>query len=79
MIDTNAKVVSIGEYIKFDNGVNFYTLLEAASRKDETAIGYRKQNLAYSPKDSFGVKINPCKSDFIQFDQDDKLIVLAES
>jgi Trk K+ transport system NAD-binding subunit len=69
----------ISDYIDINGETSFYTLVEAAARKGETAIGYRKQSLAYSHADCFGIMINPLKSDLIQFETEDKLIVLAES
>lgn len=69
----------ISDYIDINGRTSFYTLVEAASRKAQTAIGYRKQSLAYSHDDCFGIMINPPKSDLIEFEEEDKLIVLAES
>lgn len=69
----------VTNYVEVDEEVNFYTLLEAASRKDETAIGYRNQRRAYLHDEDYGVVINPLKSEMIQLDEDDKLIVLAEA
>ncbi len=58
--------------------VDFYTLLEAASTRGETAIGYRKNRIAFSPEQAYGIKINPRKSEKIEFGEADHLIVLAE-
>ena len=58
--------------------VDFYTLLEAASRRGETAIGYRKNRIAFSPEQAYGIKINPRKSEKIEYGEADHLIVLAE-
>ncbi len=67
------------EYVKVGAVVNFYTIIEAAARKGETAIGYRILSLAEDAARSFGVKINPNKWDEIVFTDRDKVIVLAEN
>lgn len=67
------------EYAKVGAAVNFYTIIEAAARKGETAIGYRVISLAEDASRSFGVKINPNKWDEIVFTDRDKVIVLAEN
>lgn len=69
----------VTDYVAIEGGLNFYTLLEAACRKGETAIGYRKKELAYNHDAAYGVVINPVKSKPIKLDADDRLIVLAES
>jgi len=67
------------EYVKTGVAVNFYTILEAAARKGETAIGYRLTSLSEDAKRSFGVVINPDKREEVVFTERDKIIVLAES
>jgi voltage-gated potassium channel Kch len=67
----------VGDYLDIAGEVNFYSLLEAASRKGETAIGYRINKLAYSHEAAHGIKINPQKSQRVQFSESDRLIVLA--
>ncbi|GAB4132713.1 MAG: lipoprotein [Bacteroidia bacterium] len=69
----------VSEYIQTGVPVDFYTLTEAASRKGETAIGYRIQSQAHDITKAYGVKVNPKKSVKITFTPDDKLIVLAEN
>ena len=68
----------IERYIKPGKNVNFYTVIEAAKAYGETAIGYRIESLAHTEEESFGVTVNPLKSDMIEFSAGDKLIVLAE-
>lgn len=67
-----------GEYIKLGESVNFYTILEAASLKMETAIGYRLLNKSNSIENNYGICINPDKSEEIVLSEGDKIIVLAE-
>ncbi len=65
----------IDRYVRTGVPVSFYTLVESARRKGETAIGYR---LVSSETAHGGVHINPLKSEKITFHAEDKLIVLAE-
>lgn len=67
------------DYVEPGQPVNFYTVVEAARRRRETAIGYRLVSQARSAADSFGVHINPRKSAEIRFTEADKIIVLAEN
>ncbi len=67
------------EYVSVGTSVNFYTILEAAKRRNETAIGYRLIAEASNAEKGYGVQINPVKSTNITFTADDKVIVLAET
>jgi len=65
------------DYVKTEEPVNFYTLVEAARRRGETAIGYRLSRESSQPP-SYGVHTNPKKTEFVAFAEGDKVIVLAE-
>ena len=65
-------------YVKPGGKMNFYTVLEAASKKNETAIGYRITSKAFDVEEQYGVVVNPVKSDEIIFQPEDKIIVFAE-
>jgi voltage-gated potassium channel Kch len=65
-------------YIKPGSTVNFYTVLEAARRRGETAIGYRIAAYAHNGHFGYGVRVNPRKGDRKSFVAGDKIIVLAE-
>ena len=65
------------DYIKPGCAVDFYTILVAAQRRGETAIGYRKAASAHQAEDFYGIRLNPLKSDLVTFTADDRLIVLA--
>lgn len=69
----------ITDYINLGQPINFYTLIEAARGKGEVAIGYRKSEQANDPTNSFGIVVNPDKSNTVIFGEVDRLIVLAES
>jgi ion channel POLLUX/CASTOR len=66
------------DYILAEYPVNFYTVLEAAAQKGQTAIGYRKAQFAHDVDKNYGIVINPVKTDVIYFSKEDKVIVLAE-
>jgi len=67
------------DYVKTGMAMSFYTVMEAAARRNETAIGYRRLKQADNKEDGFGVKVNPKKSDDVFFDANDQIIVLADA
>ena len=67
------------EYVEPGAPLNFYTVIEAARRRSEVAVGYRVKAEAGNPHESYGVHLNPDKSQQITFTQGDRVIVLAES
>lgn len=66
------------EYVRPGEVVNFYTVLEAARRRGEIAIGYRQVAQSGNASLSYGVHVNPKKSETVCFEEPDKVIVLAE-
>jgi hypothetical protein len=66
------------DYVAPGQPTNFYTVLEAARRKGQTAIGYRLLSEAGAPEQAFGVHLNPDKSTPVTLAADDRVIVLAE-
>jgi voltage-gated potassium channel Kch len=56
---------------------NFATVIEAARRRGETAIGYRRDVDIYAPP-AYGVALNPDKAAPLALDPADRVIVLAE-
>lgn len=69
----------VESYIQLGTPVDFYTLLEAGRRRGETAIGYRLMAQAKDANQSYGVHLNPIKSEKIDLQPGDKLIILAEN
>ena len=67
------------QYITAGATTDFYTILESASRKGETALGYRLAADARDGSKAYGVHINPAKSAKISFVEGDKVIVLADA
>ncbi|HVF57963.1 MAG TPA: hypothetical protein VM934_17565 [Pyrinomonadaceae bacterium] len=65
-------------YVAPGREVNFYTVAESARVRDEIAIGYRLQRHANDAGRAYGVRTNPPKSEMIAFEDEDKIIVLAE-
>ncbi|HEX8516465.1 MAG TPA: potassium transporter TrkA [Bacteroidia bacterium] len=68
----------VTDYVRPGTNTNFYTILESAAMKGETAIGYRIQSLSKEPEKAYGVVVNPVKSSKVNWNPNDKIIVLAE-
>jgi len=66
-------------YVKIGEPVNFYTVVEAARHRGEVALGYRLTAHANDAGRSWGVTVNPDKSDLVTFGEWDRIIVLAEN
>ncbi len=66
------------EYVQPGSTLNFYTIMESAANRGETAIGYRIQSQGKNPQKAYGVVVNPVKSAKITLGENDKVIVLAE-
>ncbi|MCO8277997.1 NAD-binding protein [Actinoplanes sp. TRM 88003] len=66
-------------YIKPGAITDFHTVVEAASRRGETAIGYRITADKRNKERSYGITLNPTKRDQLTLVPGDKVIVLAES
>jgi ion channel POLLUX/CASTOR len=68
----------VSDYVVLGKAVDFYTLVEAARRRGQTAIGYRLAAEAGDAAKSNGVHTNPKKSEKVVFSAEDKIIVIAE-
>ncbi len=68
----------IEDYVETDQPVTFYTVVEAARRRGETALGYRVDAEANNAKTDYGVYTNPRKSEKVIFAANDRIIVVAE-
>ena len=69
----------VGDYLVPGASVDFYTVLEAARRRGETAIGYRVFAERHSSERAYGVVVNPPKPEVRTFAPEDRIIVLAEA
>jgi len=69
---------SAGDYVALDTPITFYSVLEAARRRGEVAIGYRRSETAGQADQAYGVRLNPVKSEVVRFSPRDRVIVLAE-
>ncbi len=67
------------DYVELGREVNFYTVLEAARRRNEIAIGYSVRAWANNPEKGNGVITNPDKSARFTLTAEDRVIVLSES
>ena len=68
----------VGDYVELGKPVNFYSLVEAARRRGQSALGFRLEAEARSAAKSYGVHTNPKKSEMVLFSAEDKIIVVAE-
>ena len=68
----------VTDYVRMDGPVDFYSIVEAARRRGQVAMGYRQLRLANDTRANYGVVLNPNKSLPIEFGEDDQVIVLAE-
>lgn len=65
-------------YVRTGEPVSFATVIEAARRVGETAIGFRVAAHARDAERNFGIRINPAKSATVEFAADDAVVVLAQ-
>ncbi len=68
----------VEDYVETGQPITFYTVVEAACRRGETALGYRVEAEANDAETDYGVYTNPKKSEKIIFDTNDRIIVVAE-
>jgi voltage-gated potassium channel Kch len=68
----------VEHYVTAGGAVTYMTIVEAAARRGETAIGYRVSAEADDPAAGFGVHVNPAKSALFAIDPLDRVVVLAE-
>jgi voltage-gated potassium channel Kch len=64
-----------GDYVRLGREVSFATVVEAASRRGEVAVGV---HVAATADDARGYDLNPPKSRRVSFEPGDRVIVLAE-
>jgi hypothetical protein len=68
-----------GDYVRAGREVDYATVVEAAARRGECAIGFRVAAGAEDPAGQFGVRVNPPKSERVALADGDRVIVLAEN
>ncbi|MCY0993348.1 potassium transporter TrkA [Nannocystis sp. ILAH1] len=66
------------DYVQPGSDIDFYTVVEAAARRGEIALGYRLAARAHDSEKAYGVVLNPRKSERIRLAAGDRVIVLAE-
>ncbi|WP_243058017.1 NAD-binding protein [Nocardioides sp. SR21] len=64
-------------YVEPGAEVSYATIIAGASRRNETALGYKSAALAEGEA-SFGVRVNPPKSETFQVLPGDRVVVLAD-
>ena len=66
------------DYVEPGVAINFYTVLEAAARRNEIALGYRRRVPGADGLATYTVVMNPSKADELVFADGDSVIVFAE-
>jgi hypothetical protein len=66
------------DYVREGRKTNFATVLEAAARQGQTAIGYSLARFSSDPEKAYGIVLNPGKADEETFAAGDRIVVLAE-
>jgi voltage-gated potassium channel Kch len=64
-------------YVEPGAEVSYATIIAGAARRSETAIGYKSEALAEGEA-SFGVRVNPAKSETFRVLPGDRVVVLAD-
>ncbi|HEX8597080.1 MAG TPA: NAD-binding protein [Chloroflexia bacterium] len=67
------------DYVNPGQPLNFYTVVEAARRRGEVAMGYRIMAKSSDASAGYGVTLNPDKAETITFSPADRIVVLAEA
>jgi hypothetical protein len=67
----------ITDYVATGRPVTVATIVEAARRLEEVAIGYRVRAESNDGSRAYGVHVNPRKSATVTFEPEDRVIVLA--
>jgi voltage-gated potassium channel Kch len=68
----------VTDYVSIHRPVTFYTITEAARRRGEVALGYRRPRGGENDgRNMGGVVVNPSKAQSLQYEAGDKIIVLA--
>lgn len=65
------------DYLLPGTPANFATVVEAARRRGQTALGYRRREAFHRPP-AYGVVLNPDRTAPLTLSADDRVIVLAE-
>jgi voltage-gated potassium channel Kch len=65
-------------YVTLGEPVDFYTVIEGASRRGETAFGYRDATPPGAGDGQAAIHVNPLKTDKHVYEEGDLIIVLAE-
>ena len=67
------------DYVTLGKPVNFYTVVEAAARRGEVAVGIRQAAAAGDRTKAYGVIVNPNKARPFSYAEEDRILVLADS
>lgn len=69
----------VGRYVPTGVAVDFDSVVAAAAKHGEVALGYRAMSEARDASRAHGIHVNPRKSETVVFQPEDRIVVLAES
>ena len=70
-------MVPVSNYVKTEVPVSFDTVIAAALRVGQSAIGYRLHSMKSEPGEMHGVRLNPDRKSKVKFCEEDSLVVLS--
>ncbi len=82
LFDANGSEIYLkpmSDYVTTGESVTVSTLIEAAIRRNEVAIGYRIEAMHSDAEHQYGIVINPPKAREVTFSANDMIIVLANA
>ncbi len=68
----------VENYLKLDTDVDFYTIIEAARRRNETAIGFVLYSDIHEQIPGHGIYLNPSRNHLQRFYHFDRIAVLSD-
>ena len=81
LLDTQGQEIYLkpaSDYVALGAPIDFYTVVEAARRRGEVAIGHRLMAPEARRGSMDGVSLNPVKTSRTTYDEADRIIVIAE-
>ena len=75
--DTDLYFEPAGDYVQLDVPVSWVTVVAAAARRRQTAIGYVVHDQRFDEKRGYGVYLNPAKSSVTAYRERDQIVVIA--
>lgn len=65
-------------YVKPGEPTSFYTIVDAARKRNQVAIGYRRMADQFDSSKAYGVTINPRKDKSVTLSENDRIVIISE-